>query len=223
MRHSHPRSPAPRGRACAHRIGTGAGCVWQWTPLPQTPWSWVNGPPSCWRSPLARARWGTHSSILRDFECGSPFPRDCAPDFFPTKSGGTIFFQPFSFGHPCFIRSLRDRLAGSCAVLRCPLTPATNGQRCTAAAALFAILSTTGWYKEARLRRRLASSHELAACLSSCIPFLGSQHQGGAGSPSYRFGAVQFAAASLQPRCRLAAAQLPLSCRSAAAQLPLSC
>jgi hypothetical protein len=37
---------APRGCACAHRIGTGAGRAWQWILLPQTPWSWVNGTPS---------------------------------------------------------------------------------------------------------------------------------------------------------------------------------
>jgi hypothetical protein len=38
---------ASRGRACAHRIGTGAGRAWQWIPLPQTPRSWVNGTPGC--------------------------------------------------------------------------------------------------------------------------------------------------------------------------------
>jgi hypothetical protein len=38
----------------------------------------------------------------------------------------------------------------------------------TAAATLFAILSTTGWYKEARLRRRLAGP----ACRARCLPLL---------------------------------------------------
>jgi hypothetical protein len=50
----------------------------------------------------------------------------------------------------------------------------------TTAAALFSILSTTGWYKEVRLRRAATGGLARArcTCLSFCIPPLGSQHQG---------------------------------------------
>jgi hypothetical protein len=49
-------------------------------------------------------------------------------------------------------------------VLRCPLSHSVNGQQHSSSC--FAVLSTTSWCKEARLRRRLAGP----ACGARCLP-----------------------------------------------------
>jgi hypothetical protein len=135
-----PCAERPRLRAPDRHIGTGAGgvCVWRWTPR-------CRKRPGLGSAVLRVA--GDHSWLelagkhtRRYCECGSPFPRDCAPcrtsqirsGFFSHPSrGGATFFQPLPFGHP---PALFDRLevvwpGSSCAVPRYPLTSTANGRQ----------------------------------------------------------------------------------------------
>jgi hypothetical protein len=79
-----------------------------------------------------------HGDTLRDFAVSTKlctvlhvahFRSGAEHGIFPPKSVEQLFPAP-SLRSPRFIRSLGDRLAGSCAVtLRCPLTPSANGQQ----------------------------------------------------------------------------------------------
>ena len=125
-----PCAERPRLRAPDRHIGTGAGggvCVAVDPTLPQTPWSWVSGPPSRWRSLLARARWETHSSILRVWFsfptrlCAMPHISDPERIFFPPKSRWCNFFPAPSLRPPP--PALFDRLevVWRGAAARCPV------------------------------------------------------------------------------------------------------
>jgi hypothetical protein len=75
--HRSRSGPAPRGRACSHRTGTGARCEWQWLPLPQ------NAPAVSQRYPLVAEAHLARAFVVnthRAFGSASPsFPRGCAP------------------------------------------------------------------------------------------------------------------------------------------------
>jgi hypothetical protein len=113
-------------------------------------------------------RWGLAAmfrAILshRPGGCATQFTFQIRSGISPTQVGGAcggsqqLLFPAPSLRSPRFIRSLRGRLAGSCAVLRRPLTHAVNGQHhsssyfCTA---FFAVLSSTHHGPRAGTRRR---------------------------------------------------------------------
>jgi hypothetical protein len=176
--------PAPRGRACSHRTGTDRGGVRVAvaSTAAKRPGRESTAPPRRW-SALGSSFRGEHSSSPR--ECFAIFSaRLCSMSHISDPKG--FFSHPsrgvatFSSPSPSVTPATFDRLeivwrgAARCSVVRWPTRLTDNS---TAAATWVAIPSTTGWYKEARLRRRLAGPACRACCLPRCLrPPLRSLH-----------------------------------------------